>query len=335
MSQHDPFAEHLRSLESRTPPVRVDRARVLAAGRRRRGVRAVGAAAGAALTVVGICTAVAALPLGSGTGGVDAAGPVRSSSPPTRPTATVTHVPIDPVTGIGTLPRDSWTPTATDVAVMQSAWDLAMARCMDEAGYGDDVRFVKPESPDRDYRPYGVYDVRDLEKYGYVGEPRSISAVNPMDLSSPGAWAAHDACLTSVKKLGISVGPEGLGVEGPVGATSAALTTAGRDTIADWADCLRDHDLTPPGPDEGFTPREARKASLGEQVRIGKIDIACKKKTDLMQRMADIDAAQELAYAKRAQAYLAAAAAYYDPVVANARAYLADAGYHVAGDDGE
>jgi len=322
----DDLVARLKSLENNAPRVRVDRARVLRAGRRRRGARAAGISVVAVAAVLGAYSAVGALPVHG-----DASRPADTPASQTPTPSARAHV--DPVTGVADLPMDDRVMNEVDVAVMESAQSLAMSRCMADAGFGNAYRFVEPKKPDArpGYR-YGVWDVASLRQRGYSGPTTDIfDSSTDIDLSAPGASGAMSDCLQDVKALGLVGGPEGVKATAPVGRKTAEDLPAGQAVLADWRDCLRTHDVDPPTDRSSFTPTFPSDPSLGEQVRVGLIDIACKKEVDLNQRMSDIELASQQAYLVRARHYLAAWDAYFTPILARDRAYLAEAGYQVEG----
>lgn len=332
MSHDEAFVAHLKNLEVPAPPLPIDRRRVLAMGRRRRGTRAAAVSALSTVAVAGLITAaVAALP-----------GPDHAAPPATTPTATPTTVPapapsatpahavIDPVTGLVTTPFSTFLVSQHDLDIMGSAWDLARSRCMADAGYADNFVFAVQRSPVPDMStPYGIWNRDEVRERGYAvpqldpydGEGSAI------DISSAAVEAAMSSCADQVRPMGFVVEPTSFDDIAPAeGAESAEDTPEGRVVIAEWTACLEAHDVAPPDEEGSLRPAGVSSMSLDEQVRIGLIDIDCKESTDLRQRLADIDAAIQQAYLDSAPAYVAAYTAAIESALSTSRAYLEASG---------
>ncbi|KRD43530.1 hypothetical protein ASE38_04695 [Cellulomonas sp. Root930] len=335
MSNDDAFIAHLKNLETPAPPLPVDHRRVLAAGRRRRGTRAVAVSAISAVAVAGLVTAaVAALPSTR-----DAAPPATTATtatntpttaPAPEPSPTSAHAVIDPVTGLVTTPLSSFHASQHDLDIMMSAWDLARSRCMADAGYADSFVFAVTRTPEPDLsRQYGIWDRDELRQRGYAGP-----AFDPYDgegseihVSSPAVDAAMQTCADQVRPRGFIFEPTSFDDVAPaMGVQPAYRTPEGQAVIAEWAACLAAHDVTAPDEEGSLQPAGVLSTSLQEQVRIGLIDIDCKESTNLRQRLADIDAVNQQAYLDSAPEYVSAYRATVAAALAASRAYLAEAG---------
>ena len=332
MSNDDAFVAHLKNLEAPTPPLPVDHRRVLAAGRRRRGMRAAAVSAISAVAVAGLVTAaVAAMP---GTHYAAPPATTATSAPTTAPapesSPTSVHGVIDPVTGLVTTPFTGFQVSPHDQDIMLSAWDLARSRCMADAGYADNFVFAVTRTvvPDMS-TPYGIWDRDALRQRGYGGLPLDPYAgeTSKVRVSSPAVDAAMQTCADQVRPMGFDFEPTSFDDIAPaVGAQSAAYTVKGRAVIAEWAACLAAHDVAAPDEEGSLRPAGVMKLSLEEQVRIGLIDIDCKESTNLRQRLADIDAVNQQAYLDSAPEFVAAYRATVASALVTSRAYLAAAG---------
>ncbi|GAA3799849.1 hypothetical protein [Cellulomonas soli] len=332
MSHDEAFVAHLKNLEVPPPPLPIDRRRILAIGRRRRGTRAAVVSAVSAVAVAGLVTAaVAALP------GPDYAAPPATTPtatpttlPAPEPSATPAHAVIDPITGLVTTPFSTFLVSQHDLDIMGSAWDLARSRCMADAGYADNFVFAVQRTalPDMS-RPYGIWNSAEVRQRGYA-EPQLDpydGEGSTIDISSAAVEAALDSCNDQVWPMGFIVDPTSFDDSKPaVGAEFAGYTPEGSVVIAEWTACLEAHDVAPPDEEGSLQPAGVLSMSLEEQVRIGLIDIGCKESTDLRQRLADIDAVNQQAYLDSAPAYVAAYTAAIESALSASRAYLEAAG---------
>lgn len=325
----DALLERLRGLGRGEVPVAVDRAGVLRAGRRRRVARTAGTAAAVLALVVGVYPSVAAL---------------RADGPPVRPaapTTTTTASPapralVDREAGTITLPVDAVRRPVEEQTVMDTAQAHFRSTCMAGRGYADLWPFTGPvvpaPQPSRS-TPYGVWRESDVRATGYG---HAASARGGRDLPDDEAGAVRE-CEAEMAAAGLAVPDRvfwALVEEHDAGGWTDALSTdEGRALRAEWARCLTDAGAPAPPPEESdapaMIPEGVLDAPLEEQVRVGLIDVACKDRLDLVQRLADIDAAQEAGYLERTQGYRAELDRLEDAVLAQARRYLTEHGITV------
>ena len=350
---HDDVARRLQQLAGPTPLITVDRGRVLHAGRRRRTARAVALGGTATLGLTALVGGVVvALPQG-GSDDPSLAAPPPSTSASATPDPTSGAVPpapgdapaavVDLATGAITLPLDELTLSPRDQVVIEWARSLSVSRCMEEAGYGANHRFAPPELP-ADIPSshhgingsYGVWVREQVATYGYGGPSwHDTELWDSADRRAGGddAAAAELACSLAAIDEGLGYSQEQFDAwdaVAPEGWQPAQYTTEGQAVLEEWRACLTAAGVTPPGPDEGMIPPGVMGAPPAEQVRVGLIDVTCKEDLDVVQRLADVDAAQQWAYLERGgREYLQERAAADRAMLATAEALLAGAGIEV------
>ncbi|MGW6128643.1 hypothetical protein ACWFNE_01325 [Cellulomonas sp. NPDC055163] len=336
MSTDDAFTRHLRDVAATAPRVTVDHRAVLVSGRRRRLARAGGATVGTLVLVVAVALGVSALP-GPGQAALPAgptpAGPTPSSSPSAAdPTAGA--VPAYPVVDLdaGTvrLPLDDWLIDAADQAVLVAAAEHSADRCLEAAGYGEHSSFSGLRPVRRGLVDYGVWVRADVEARGYqdlveTSDDQGTGGNRPPPPEE--FFAASRACHGAALDAGLTYDPSGFESLAPEGWTSALRTDAGRTVAAEWAACLAEQGVATPPVDDGvMVPVGVLDAPLDEQVRVGLLDVACKEQLDVVPRLAEIDAAAQLAYIERARPYLEALRPVQQAALVKARAYLTESG---------
>lgn len=333
----DAFTHHLRELAEGSPHIRVDRDHVIRAGRRRRSRRTAGVAAMTVAGVAGLYTGVAALPL---TGdGSSPAGPPASVAPAATPSEgdavpapeLASAAVVDAVTGTIELPLDELLLSGEDWGVIDTATELAIATCMAEQGYGEYYVFQGPEPAHPDRLQYGVWLEAEVRATGYQSQRADDGRARVGLPLTDEADAALLGCFGEGQRLGFVYDGESAGLESlaPLGYEMPAYTDEGQAIIAEWGECLRAGGVTPPEEDSSMVPAGVLDAPMDEQVRVGLVDVACKDQLDTVQRLADVEAAEHLAYIDRAQEYLDVLRPLQQEVLANAQAYLAAQGVDV------
>lgn len=307
----------LRALADADVPVAVDRDGVLRAGHRSRRAR------GAAWSALAVVVAVG-LPTLAGLG------PERAAVTPAAPSVTpaAPRGVVDREAGTITVPRWSDPPELRkDEAVWQTARAHVRAGCMADRGFATGWEFtgpVTPEAAPAELRPYGAWLASDVRQNGYafVHDDRGLD-LGPQEAA---AWAECEDLLT-VHGLARTPGG-GPGAAGPyVPSQPGVLTTPeGAALRAQWAACLAESGLSASADDrESLVPAGAVDAPSDEQVRIGLVDVACKDRLDLVQRLADLDAALSARFAAEHPEAVAAWRAEVErdrPVIERAREYL-------------
>jgi hypothetical protein len=337
MNDDELLVSRLRSLAGDDVPMpRVDRAEVLRRGRRRRALRASGTTMGVGVLCAGLYLGTGGLgggpapesTLAPASGSVE---PATGDEPPQDPTADPPATPpravVDETTGTVTLPLDEWFLSRQELAVVTSAREAYLARCMTDAGFGDTVELVGPvqEPPGNgNADAYGAWRVETLEATGY--ELGQTVYPNLFRSGDAAAETQRSTCFGELRALGIDWDLDRFEVIAPAGSETFAHTDEGQTVLGEWRQCLVDNGVAPPAEASDMIPAEAHGAPLAEQVRIGRIDIACKDGLDTIQRLADVDAAQQVEYIARAQAYLEERKPVERAGLAAAEAYLASQG---------
>lgn len=229
------------------------------------------------------------------------------------------------------LPLDDLVLNSQDRAVLDTARDLTLSRCMADAGFAKYAPFDGPVRPDPgNERKYGVWIREQVAQYGY--QDPAEHAVSPVPSHrglavNQAANAASRACFQGLLDQGVMYDLDAIVPQSPLGYQPADNTDEGRAVLAQWSQCLQDNGVAPPDTEGGnLVPAGVDAAPLQEQIRVGLIDVDCKRKLDIVQRLADIDAAEQGAYIERAGDYLAAYRAVVQPVLAKDRILLAEAG---------
>jgi len=318
----DDLLARLRDLDRARTDLPVDHAAVLRRGHRRRAARTAGVTTLSAAVVAGTVVGASVV---AGDGG-------STVTPASAAGAGTATADVDLTTGAMTLPLDAWTGTSHDRAVMATAADLFTYRCVQAAGYGTWVVFPGPSETTPDLDAFGVWDRTQAERTGYgslaATEPRSI----PL-LAADAPAAAVDArrsCFAQATDEGYSWDLDAL-PDAPTGWTQPEATAAGRSAKAAWAACLETHGVSAPAADGGWVPDGATELPLADQVRVARVDLDCKESLGTLQKLADAEARSQTEYIARAGDYLRVYRATVEPVLAQDRAYLADAGLTVGG----
>ncbi|WP_277207387.1 hypothetical protein [Isoptericola croceus] len=180
------LVERMRSLAEAAPAISVDREKVLAAGRRRRTLRAAGVTGGVGVLCTGLVVGALAwagpllegpvepLPASSGEPTADpseaddplpddASGPQSWDVHPPSPDDGE-HAVVDYEAGTIWLPMDDWAADPEQQAVIDTAERYLHIECLTEAGYGDEVEFVGMEEPlGFRYRGLGLWTDADVD----------------------------------------------------------------------------------------------------------------------------------------------------------------------------
>jgi hypothetical protein len=335
----DDFPARLRTLvDQAVPPTPIDPDTALDVARRRtrrtRGRRAAASMTAAAAIVTGLVTVPGLVTDGSplmaaAPGAVELAPstPTAIPEPAEAPTPEPPRAIVDEAAGTITTPIDEWSLSPQEHAEMDTAREVFIARCMSSAGYGDLVEVVGPvPAKDQEGLEYGLWRHALLTTTGYTQEfaesPNRIRT-RPEDEA---AIEQNRSCVAQAIEAGVSYEPGQFEEIAPTGITPATYTPEGIAVIDEWKQCLSQRGVEPPGENEGMVPPAVWDASPEEIVRIGEIDLACKDDLDTVQRLADIQAAQEAEYIARAKDYLEQRSAVEQAALEASRAYLADQG---------
>ncbi|GAA1401526.1 hypothetical protein [Oerskovia paurometabola] len=329
MNDDELLVSRLRTMAGNVPPVPIDRAEVLRRGRRRRVLRASG-------TTMGVGVLCAGLYLGAGGAGdapVTTLAPAASGPSPTAPvspagpgTVEAQGAVVDEASGTITLPLDSVLLGRHEHATITSAREVYLASCLTEAGFGDTLELVGPvrvPPGNGNAERYGAWRLETLEQTGYGVQEE----VDPNVFRSSGPAEARRAeCLGEIRAQGLDWDPSQFEESAPTGWTQYDTTGEGRAVLAEWRQCLTDAGVEPPAEGQGMVPPAAVGASLDEQVRIGRIDVGCKDELDVVQRLADVDAAGQSEYIARAGDQLEQRRSVEQAALAASQAYLTSQG---------
>lgn len=318
MTSDDRFLESIRALAGQAPRVAVDSATVLRRGRRRRLLRATGASV----------AAVAAVALGV-YGGLAAsvATPVLPAGPaPSAPTSApvVPGAVVDEDSGTVRTPLSPWVWAPHDWAVLETAQALKNSRCMEAAGFGAHQPFVPVAAvPDP---TYGLWVRDEVAAHGYARmasrKPANADGSVPHTAESR---AASDACSRQAFTEWGWPELEAVWESAPRSYDWPTAEPEYRATLEEWASCLERHGVARPDLDESGSHVPGQgilQAPLDEQIRVGLIDVGCKEEVDFVQRIADLEAVEQLEYIERAGPYLDRLHAAQARVMGNAQALL-------------
>ncbi|MEK8229381.1 hypothetical protein NKG05_30915 [Oerskovia sp. M15] len=103
-------------------------------------------------------------------------------------------------------------------------------------------------------------------------------------------------------------------------------TPEGIAVLTEWAQCLSDHDVEPRGLAKGRDPTCHEERFPNEVIRIGEIDLACKDELTTIQKLADIQVAEENAYIARGRDYLEQHREFQQAALHNSQSYLTEQG---------
>jgi len=344
---NEEFVARIRAAATDTPSVRIDRAHVLRAGRRRRAGRVVGGVGLTGLLMAGTVTAVASL----GPSGPQA--PAAPSTDAASPSPRATDVPVDepygPVevvagaadvdteTGVIRLPVEANWLTADEWDVVGTAQDVFLDGCFETAGYGEyfspgDAPFLQDMAARhaRETERYGVWREADVRVNGYGGAMAQWGGPEDEVLDglpfTEDMAAASRGCYRAMLDAGLSWEPATVTADAPLGLPPVYEMPEARPVIDEWAECLADAGVAPPrDADSVLVPGDVWDASFDEEVEIGLVDVACKAQVDLVQRLADVEAAYQLAYLERGREWVEEYAALQQRTLRAAEAYLATA----------
>jgi hypothetical protein len=244
------------------------------------------------------------------------------------------HAETDARSGKIVMPVDKYQFTRDEDAEFTTANDLAVSRCMKNAGQGQFFPFIDRRHPvvAVDWR-YGVWVKSQVARYGYQRLPQTdrekkLLQYNGIKLT-PAAQVTYQHCISVVQQLGLRlpVPDDDEFSNGGVAVKSVTDTAAGRAVIAAWVKCLTDQGVSAPTVPQGtdWFPRGITDAPLQEQIRVGLIDVDCKEKLGTIQRLADIDAQQEESWVEAHEAQLVEQRQQYQATLDRARRYLSGA----------
>jgi hypothetical protein len=236
---------------------------------------------------------------------------------------------VDEAAGTITTPLDDWNLSVDERAEVSTAIHVFTARCMTDAGLGDTVTIDGPSvQPKTDGLGFGLWRHEALMRSGYEMDLAGVSTNG--FTAAPGTEEAMleqlDVCGRQAVDAGLTYDVEQLGETPPTAITPAEDTPEGVAVVAEWKQCLAGRGIVPPGQDDGMVPPAVQGASPDEVVRIGEIDLGCKDDLDTVQRLADIQAAQEAEFIARAKDFLERRRSVEQEALETSRAYLKEHG---------
>ncbi|MCL3859561.1 hypothetical protein [Actinotalea sp. K2] len=319
----DVILARLRRLADAEPPVAVDRAGVLLAGRRRRLARKAGTVGAVLAITLGAYPVAGAL--------IPDPAPVAPAVPsPTETTAPPARAAVDHEAGTITLPMDEVGLDPHDSAVTRTAYLHFFSTCMGERGFGELWEFEGLVPEQRwESLPYGMWQESDVRQNGYG--PLLEHHAETQDPRPPddGESEAASECTSALVDAGLDFDSLALMEKhrnGDIGWRPAFDTDEGRAIIGEWHQCLTDGGVLPPQEDWEWLPPAVLEAPIDEQIRIGLVDVSCKEHVDLVQRMGDLDAVQQATALERDAEYYAELRSMEEAVVERARVYLEEHG---------
>lgn len=222
-----------------------------------------------------------------------------SPQPKETPTKLSATAIVDPATGTIRLPLADYGSTPIEAGLLSTANNLAMSRCMKRAGFGNFLPFVgsqtaKPESS----RRFGVWVRAEMARLGYQKPPdtplqKRLQLMNRQEMTRP-ANKAFEGCLVTTQRLGLRVRelpddiPSQPALQDPHPEDSKEWKAARQE----WGSCLTEHEVPKP-PGQEWIPVGLLQAPLEVQIRVGLIDVACKEKVHLVQRLSNLEAQGE------------------------------------------
>lgn len=222
------------------------------------------------------------------------------------------------------MPLDAYDATEMEILTALYAQDLEIRDCMAEAGLDFPVS-DRRKIPAEPYRVFGIWSEQEAARYGYEwpdppSEDRDSQTSDAPD--EPEAWyTTHDACISpQVKALSIpqpTVAERTAYDTGVDGADSPAVLAVKKE----WGACLSKNGVTPPT--DSWVPDGAQNVDKATEIKVALIDVRCKEETDLVQRLADIDAAAQSKVIEKKQAALVAQRQKITESVDKARAVIA------------
>ena len=220
---------------------------------------------------------------------------------------------LDPVAGTIALPLDAYAMNDDDLILVETANDHLMDDCLKKSGFRNPLLDVDRRQGVRIAdRRYGVWTDAEA-RYGYDLPPNpTADKLSELLQKQSQAWSdAQGKCYTKsaplpILTLTVADANKTVVALGARGATEAFVYASGtkewKKARQDWWDCMSGQGLTPrTGPEDWgpVIPADAEAA-----LRTASIDVACKRKVDLVQRLANIEARYQAAFVAENQAAL-------------------------------
>lgn len=228
---------------------------------------------------------------------------------------------LDYAKGTITLPLDAYVPTREEIALIDKANDKLITDCVKKAG----LIYPAPghsTSLDQDRR-FGIWNPDLAGKYGYGLPPSLSGSATPQTLPQE-TIAAVRKCR---QEIATTLLPVNTGKT--VGNATVINTVNGNaydqarqdprwsQIREEWSQCLRDQGIKPVnGLDEWMPEAPSDKQA---EIRIAVADVKCKTTVNMIQRLADINAAKQTTLIEKNDAALTEARKNKESVVSKAR----------------
>jgi len=218
-----------------------------------------------------------------------------SGSPQVQSAPAVRAV-VDEVRGTVRLPLDDYRPTFADYDVSAYALEIKTAACVKAHGFG--YRPIDRAGHSQAATSYGVWSLAQARRYGYAPVPDPVSDALQARVASTST--AQDQivqqCMTMPQMRDVKVAWASelatlkfLRYDRPID------TGPGQAVLEEWRACLEDAGITPPGQPQKlteyvWTPPGVEGMSAEQKLTTAVADVTCKRKVNLVQRLADLEA---------------------------------------------
>jgi hypothetical protein len=215
---------------------------------------------------------------------------------------------LDTEAGTIRMPLDDVLFSASERILVQRANNVLMGECLAKVqiNLSKDFGVFKPDQEDG---RYGIWVQRLADENGYTKTDRegiSAESTAPYD-AQEGFRDAYVKCrddlegrLIVMRQIGRPEAPEAIQRIDSRAYGSAMKSPAWGKAKEDWRDCLQQRGVVVSEDKNSWVPQVPD--DLNQQIRTAKIDIDCKNRTNLMQRVADLEAKFQAIYMSREQA---------------------------------
>ncbi|MCH6469041.1 hypothetical protein L0M17_03400 [Sinomonas sp. 5-5] len=216
---------------------------------------------------------------------------------------------LDTEAGTIRMPLDDVLFSPTERILVQQANNILMSRCLakSQINLSKDFGVFKPDQEDG---RYGIWVQRLADENGYAKTNRegiSPESTAPYD-AQEGFRDAYVKCrddlqgsLIVMRQIGRPEAPEAIQRIDSMAYGSAMKAPAWRKAKQDWRDCLQERGVVVSEDKDSWVP-QVPVDELNQQIRTAKIDIDCKNRTNLIQKVADLEAKFQAIYMARDQA---------------------------------
>lgn len=208
-------------------------------------------------------------------------------SPKIAPALDVMRPEVDRTTGAIELPLDHYGISFEEERTLEFAAELSLRRCAQQEGVRYRAIDRRAEDPPPS-RLYGVWHMPSARQFGYSRIDTRLSA--RFQQQKMRQWSERESRVLESCTIGIGA----LTVPRPLLSEQAAFAFGGQAlktpealaALDDWAGCLQKAGLPRPSSSEPLRPRNVEGASIA----IAIADVRCKRRTDLVERLAMTEA---------------------------------------------